>query len=102
MVYVPPGEFWMGTNRQDAFKSEKPRRLVRLTRGFWIYKHEVTNAQYRKFVKDTGLHRPGNGLFIPWSIDRRNHPEQPVTGVSWYDADAYCEWAACRLPTEAE
>ena len=51
----------------------------------------VTNAQYAEFE------RP------PLANDARfNDPEQPVVGVSWFDAVRYCEWRGVRLPAEAE
>src|SRR6478752_2609232 len=50
MVWVPGGEFWMGTN--DGPEDEQPRHTVYVD-GFWMDRTEVTNAQFAKFVKAT-------------------------------------------------
>jgi formylglycine-generating enzyme required for sulfatase activity len=77
-------------------EDERPPHPVKL-KGFRIYKSEVTNAQYAKFLAATGHREP---LF--WKDGRFNQPKQPVVGVDWEDAMAYCRWAQVRLPTEAE
>jgi len=59
--------------------------------------YEVTNAQYKEFMDATSYKAP-----TLWSNPAYNAPNQPVVGVSWYDAVAYAEWAGKRLPTEAE
>lgn len=55
MVWIPPGEFIMGAVEGDtlAREDEKPRHKVRLG-GFWMDETEVTNAQFRAFIKATG------------------------------------------------
>ena len=95
MVYVPPGEFLMGSN--DGFPEETPPHRVRLTKGYWLYRTEVTNAMYGEFTAATGHRKPEYADNV-----RFNAPQQPVMGVSWDDAVAYCKWADVRLPTEAE
>lgn len=52
MVWISAGEFWMGTDADDAWKDEKPAHRVRVD-GFWIDATEVTNAQFQKFVDET-------------------------------------------------
>jgi formylglycine-generating enzyme required for sulfatase activity len=94
LVAIPAGEFRMGS--ETGQEDEKPVRAVRL-KGFRIYKTEVTNEQYGKFLAATGHREP---LF--WKEERFNRPKQPVVGVDWEDAVAYCKWANARLPTEAE
>jgi eukaryotic-like serine/threonine-protein kinase len=96
MVYVPAGEFQMGAD--DGYDNEKPARKVRLSKGFWIYRTEVTNGMYGKFLAANRTHLKPKY----WTDSRFNTPDQPVVGVSWNDAAAYCKWAGGRLPTEAE
>lgn len=100
MVYVPAGAFIMGSDPEvdpmtDAL-DELPQHKVFLD-AYFIDKHEVSNADYTKFVEATG-HR--NSIF--WDNPKFNHPDQPVVGVTWGDAAAYAEWVGKRLPTEAE
>ena len=90
-VWVPPGEFMMGSDDGDG--DEKPAHRVRITEGFWLGRHEVTNAQYRAFCAATGRAFPS---------DSNQGDDHPVVNVSWEDARAYCEHHGLRLPTEAE
>ena len=100
MVYVPAGEFIMGSDPDvdpmtDAL-DELPQHKVFLD-AYFIDKYEVSNTDYTKFIEATG-HR--NSIF--WDNPKFNHPDQPVVGVTWGDAAAYAEWVGKRLPTEAE
>ncbi len=94
MVYVPAGEFQMGS--EDGTSNEEPVHMVSID-SFWIDKAEVTNARYEKCV-DAGKCTPSQYA----NNEALNTKEQPVVGVSWYDAANYCEWSGARLPTEAE
>jgi len=98
MVYVPAGEFLMGSSNADgeAGAHEKPQHRVYLD-GYWIDQTEVTNAQYRKCVEAGACQEPGC-----WNNSDVNAPDQPVVCVSWDDAQVYAAWAGGRLPTEAE
>lgn len=91
MVWVPPGEFMMGSN--DGGDDERPVHKVRITQGFWLGKHTVTNGQYQAFCKATGR---------PFPTDSDQGDDHPVVYVSWEEAVAYCAHYGLRLPTEAE
>jgi len=91
MVYVPAGEFLMGS---DEYKNEQPPHTVDID-GYWIYKTPVTVAQYRAFCRATGRDMPS----APDWVWRNIHP---VVNVNWDDAQAYATWAGATLPTEAQ
>jgi len=95
IALIPAGEFMMGGDDKDR-DDERPIHTLYLD-AFYMDVYEVTNAQYQEFMKATGHKAPRY-----WHHPRFNVPSQPVIGVTWYDAVAYCEWIGKRLPTEAE
>lgn len=115
MVFIPEGEFIMGSTEEEilaAFEScqkegekfclkedyfaEYPQRKIYL-KGFYIDKKEVSNEEYKIFIEKTNRPPPPY-----WGNSNLNAPNQPVVGVSWYDARDYCQWLGKRLPTEEE
>ena len=52
MKWIPAGQFTMGTNDPHSMANERPAHPVKLD-GFWIDEHDVTNAEFRKFVEAT-------------------------------------------------
>lgn len=131
MVHIPGGEFLMGSDSKLAQPNERPAHKVRV-HGFWMDRHDVTNAEFRAFVAATGYvttaerkpdwdtlkvqlpagtPRPPDAALVPGADWR--HPggpgtsiegkdDHPVVQVSYEDAQAYARWAGKRLPTEAE
>jgi formylglycine-generating enzyme required for sulfatase activity len=89
LVWIPGGRFLMG---EGTLTHE-----VELA-SFYLARTPVTNQQYLKFLEQ----RPEFRKPTWWAERRFNQPEQPVVGVSWDDAMAYCEWAGLSLPTEAQ
>lgn len=99
LVLVPGGQFSMGSADDDelAFDRERPQHEVEVP-SFYLAKTPVTNAQYARYLDaNPDVQKPEH-----WDDPGYDHPEQPVVGVLWHDAQAYCEWAGLRLPTEAE
>ena len=120
MAFVPEGEFLMG--QDGGHPANAPAHRVRLSAVF-VDRHEVTNAQFARFVRETGhrtdAERIGTAPVLLGAEWRDvlgaswRHPEgpessiegrdrHPVVQVSWNDARAYARWAGKRLPTEAE
>ncbi len=95
LVYVPAGTYTLGPD--DITEDEKPIHRVQLS-AFRIGKYPVTNEQYARFLAANS----GQQKSEYWIDDRFNQPKQPVVGVSWEDADAYCCWAGLALPSEAQ
>ena len=99
-VLIPAGAFTMG---DDAGRlDERPAHRLTLS-AFRMAVLPVTNEEYAAFLATTG-HEPPRF----WDDPAFSHPRQPVVGVSWFDAVAYCDWLSgvqggqFRLPTEAE
>lgn len=101
MVYVPAGEFQMGS--EDGSKDEKPIHTVYLD-AYWIDQTEVTNAMYAKCVADGVCDAPSSSKSYTRDMYYGNSEfdTYPVIYVSWEDAINYCEWADRRLPSEAQ
>ena len=100
LIQIPGAWFLMGSNfGQDC---ERPIHRVWID-AFLLAATQVTNAEYARFLTATGAAPPPF-----WQDPNFNHPEQPVTAVSWHEATRYCEWLSTqtarpyRLPTEAE
>jgi serine/threonine-protein kinase len=94
LVYIPAGEFLMGSvaSVSEAFRNEKPQHRVYLD-AYWIDQTEVTQGMYAECV--------AAGKCIP-PICSHGGDNYPVVCMAWDDAAAYCAWVGRRLPTEAE
>jgi len=103
MLPVAGGESTMGADDAGE-RDERPAHKVTIP-GFLLDKTEVTNSAYLECVK-SGSCKPFRQdvakSMKAGSEQSFRGPEQPVVGVSWFDAKAYCEWRGKRLPTEAE
>ncbi|MGH7456743.1 MAG: formylglycine-generating enzyme family protein, partial [bacterium] len=126
-VELPGGKFVMGSDQGE--NDEKPPHEVEIS-PFKISKYPITNAQFELFMNDGGYqnknwwseegwkYRQESNLEEPrlWRDENFNLPNQPVVGVSWFEAEAFCNWLSAegmeqraegkklivRLPTEAE
>lgn len=86
MVWISAGEFWMGTDADDAWKDEKPAHRVRVD-GFWIDATEVTNAQFQKFVDETQYLTTAERTQPPKrSLLSRRRERQPRRQSCWFQA----------------
>ncbi len=97
---IPAGTFTMGDD--EGRPDERPAHSVTLS-AFRMAVLPVTNQEYVAFLAAGGRNTPRF-----WDDPAFSHPRQPVVGVSWFEATAYCEWLSegadqpYRLPTEAE
>jgi sulfatase modifying factor 1 len=102
--HIPGGVYVLGSPAGEWGRYEdeaKPHKVS--LKPFYISVTEITDAQYGRFIKATG-HKPP----LYWQDRHLDAPNQPVVGVTWFDAVAFCKWltkvtgAPCQLPTEAQ
>ena len=91
MIWCAPGSFKMGSppGEPGRFSSET-LHSVTLTKGFWLGKYEVTQAQWESVMGK--------------NPSKNKNAELPVESVTWEDCDAFCKkvGGGARFPTEAE
>ncbi|MEG4205962.1 ergothioneine biosynthesis protein EgtB [Microcoleus sp. Pol7_A1] len=114
VIEIPGGEFYMGSDAAEALDNERSRHLCYLE-AYSIDRYPVTCRQYRDFMESGGYQNPDWWSADGWKwlqVEAVSRPlywsenpafnNHPVCGVSWYEAEAYCNFTGKRLPSEAE
>ena len=91
-VDIPAGGFLYGENKLNKD----------IPQPYLISKYPITNAQYKRFLDANPAHPAPRHWDSSTRIYDKGEDNHPVVNVSWNEAQAFCKWAGCRLPTEAE
>ena len=99
-VYIKPGSFLMGSIKEEIERhgDEGPKRKVSITKGFYLGKYELTQAQWKAVMENNP------SVFRNFEDSDRH----PVDNISWDDSQAFIDklntlnLGTFRLPTEAE
>jgi ergothioneine biosynthesis protein EgtB len=127
-ISFPEGVYQIGHDGNGfAFDNESPRHMVYLN-SFKLASRLVTNREYLEFMEDGGYERPELWLSDGWYTVESNNwiaplyweklssnwwyftlsgmreigLDEPITHISYYEADAYARWKGARLPSESE
>ena len=106
-VEVPAGTYPYGDEKET---------LIKIAASFRLSRYPVTNRQFQDFLEEKGYEKQqwwsdagwawlqSEGVTEPalWRDRRWNSPNQPVVGVSFWEAEACSKWAGGRLPREEE
>ncbi len=95
LLWIPPGTYPMGSpDNEIGRETDEVKHTVTLTRGFYMGKYEVTQAQWQAILNTTPSEFKG--------------PNRPVEKISWIEANQFIDalnakgLGKFRLPTEAE
>ena len=105
------GPFTMGDRKAHG---AEPRHTEEIVENFWLARFTVTNREYAAFMEGGGYSERRHWTSEGWEwlqakcaeIDNQpsfwnnpslNKPNQPVVGISWYEAQAYCNWLSDRI-----
>ncbi|MFP4502229.1 MAG: SUMF1/EgtB/PvdO family nonheme iron enzyme [Candidatus Hydrogenedentota bacterium] len=115
LVWIPPGEFLMGSPESEERRSdpEGPQHPVEITRGFWMGKYPVTQAQWEAVMGNNPSHfsekRLGTRVSRFFGAPEKEYSSWPVESISWNDCREFLKALnkrfthdESRLPTEAE
>jgi iron(II)-dependent oxidoreductase len=126
-IDTPGGRFWLGSDDRHGYDNEKSAHQVWVV-PFSVAKYPVTAYEWSGFLRDGGYQNPalwsedgwgwrcsedvrfpeywieaeGRFAIIGAAGIRPIHPDEPVSSISWYEAEAYAKWSGARLPTEIE
>ena len=125
-ITIPPGRFVMGNLAGTVvhLSSLQTGTYEQSCDGFAISRYPITNAQFAHFVESDGYTASADRYWTPaglgwkdayeirepayWHDAMWNGPAQPVVGVSWFEAVAFCNWLGertgriCWLPSDKE
>jgi serine/threonine protein kinase len=91
-IEIPAGEFLYGEEKKPFY----------IRKTYQIGKYPVTNAQYQLFLDANPDYKVPDDWDSQHCIYPPGKEHHPVVHVNWHDAQAFCRWANCRLPTEQE
>ncbi|HIJ84439.1 MAG TPA: SUMF1/EgtB/PvdO family nonheme iron enzyme, partial [Magnetococcales bacterium] len=97
-----PGEIFTMGDDHGSYDDEKPAHQVELS-PYWLAETPVTNQHFGNFLRATKQREPAY-----WRDKKFSDPQQPVVGVAWHDAVAFCDWLSKEsgnkffLPSEAQ
>lgn len=103
MVYIPPGEFMMGSTKEErewavqpgnmgvrgsalrrlALEGDQEPRSAIIRSGFWVGRTKVTVGQWRQFANATGYRTTAEIKGVAWTHNRADQSWKPVQGASW-------------------
>ena len=102
-VWIPPGEFVMGSTGSEAEDDERPLTPVRISQGFWMGKHEVTREQWESLMgPTTWLKANSDGTATDCPTCAAGSVTSAHARVFLWRLEAADESLQYRLPTEAE
>lgn len=104
LLYIPPGQFPMGSAATEGREHERPQRWVDVD-GFYISRTEVTYGQWKQYLAENpSAPKPPEWFAKEWG----KTDDYPMTWVNWDEAKAFCAWLSRKtgkkfdLPTEAQ